>query len=106
MVTGRALLKVKMRKGTQYCSITRNTEKSSISDDHPTLHIGIPFCGFLDDDGMHPIPYSFLPGQGAKMNDRKRDPATATCQETCQGQAFQRHPQSTKKAATMFVCSL
>ena len=38
MVTGRALLKVKMRKGTQYCSITRNTEKSSISDDHPTFH--------------------------------------------------------------------
>lgn len=27
MVTGTALLKVKMRKGTQYCSITSNTEK-------------------------------------------------------------------------------
>ena len=38
MLTGTALLKVKTRTGTQCCSITRNTEKSSISDDHPTLH--------------------------------------------------------------------
>ncbi len=104
MVTGTALLKVKMRKGTQYRqyrSIKRNSATPSISDDHPTLLHSLLwlFRWWWNACQVH----SFLPGQGAKMNDRKRDPATATCQETWKGQASQSHPKSTNLPRCLFL---